>query len=151
MNKTEIVQRINSIKAELEPVRNHIRGCIHELAKLEQLLNEVQLNYENPELDKISKIVCDYFQTTIEEIRQPRRDDIYKLIRQMIINFIKEVHGRKYTTTIIARYLCLISHATVLNAQKRFDEYYATDQHYRNTADKIEDLLIAENLLVKLK
>jgi chromosomal replication initiation ATPase DnaA len=115
MKNEEILKRINSIKSELNPIRESVKTLLNELNVLygQLQVEDSEMPYE---VYQIVNIVTSHYGMNHQMIMQKNREKRIKECRQICQYFIKEFYGYKYTLLMIARFTGITNHATIYNS-----------------------------------
>lgn len=106
-----------------------------ELAK-EMIDKYVKSTAKEISIEYIQKVVCDYFNISIEKINSNKRDRDVVQPRQICMYFAKQF--TKLPLATIGSYCGGRDHATVLHACRAISNLYETDKRMKNTIDEIE-------------
>jgi chromosomal replication initiator protein len=94
---------------------------------------------EMTRLFEIEKIVCDYFDIPIQEIRQPKRHA--RIIEpKHIIKYLAKKHTKLTFSEIAKPYNQ--DHSTTIHSVNTVRNLSETDKHYRQRLNEIEELVV---------
>lgn len=106
-----------------------------ELAK-EMIDKYVKSTAKEISIEYIQKVVCDYFNISIEKINSNKRDRDVVQPRQICMYFAKKY--TKLPLATIGAYCGDRDHATVLHACRTISNLYETDKRMKSSIDEIE-------------
>lgn len=87
-------------------------------------------------IDYIQKVVCEYFDLTIDKINsQTRKFEIVRA-RQLSMYFAKKL--TKNSLSVIGSKCGKKNHATVLHSCNQVEKHYQTDKNFKNYVDELE-------------
>lgn len=96
----------------------------------------IKSNVREVSIDYIQKVVCDYFNISVDNIQSQTRKKEVVRARQLTMYFAKKL--TKHSLAIIGSQCGKKDHATVLHACKQVVNQYNTDKNYKTWVDDIE-------------